>query len=498
MLTLNTNTLNHLPSDISKPQYDRKSINIGQVHIGLGAFHKGHQAIFTEAVLNQFGGNWAICGVSLRNTRARDELKPQDGLYTLSVQDNNNEDLTVIGAIQKILVAPEEPQAVIDQLAQPNVHVVTLTITEKGYCLNPATGELDFNHVDIQQDLQLNKAPITAIAYLCAAFKKRMLNNLAGLTVISCDNCTHNGKKLATAVNAFAEKTDPTLLGWIKQHVTFPSTMVDRIVPAVTSEDKHRISEKLGLHDNAGISTEPFCQWVIENNFASVIPPWADLIGDFNAELVADVAPFEEMKLRLLNGSHSTLAYLACLMDIETVADAIKVVEIRHVVSHLMENEMQPTLQLPDDFNIKAYIENLLIRFSNSALKHQTQQIAMDGSQKIPQRLLPAMKENLSNQRSITISCLAIAAWIRYTAGYSESNRCYKVDDPKAEKFVHLHQGYGNDTSQLVNEFIHMEEIFGANDKYSIEIKKQVIELLTSIVDVGCLATIKNLCQKYQ
>ena len=332
-----------------------------------------------------------------------------------------------------------------------------------------------------------------------------MSNNLSGLTVISCDNCTNNGKKLAAAVTAFAEKIDPTLVSWIKKNVTFPSTMVDRIVPAVTIEDKNRISKKLGLSDHACISTEPFCQWVIENNFAGPVPPWADLSGTNNfennlghnfgiqAELVANVAPFEEMKLRLLNGSHSTLAYLACLMDIATVADAIKVVEIQQVVTRLMVNEMQPILQLPNNFNIKAYIASLLIRFSNSALKHQTQQIAMDGSQKIPQRLLPAMKENLKQHRSISISCLAIAAWIHYSAGYSQIARTYTVDDPLVSKFAQIHKRHGTDATNLVNAFFNIEEVFGTNDKYLEQIKSIVTELLASIFKNGYLATMKNL-----
>ena len=275
VLRLGDSTLETFAGGASLPGYDRDSIGIGIVHLGIGAFHRAHQACYTEAVLNRLGGNWGICGVSLRSTGVRDSLAPQNYLYTLATKQDEQASLQVIGAIKKVLVAPEQPSAVVEQLADPGVTVVTLTITEKGYCLNPATGELALDEPGIAFDLENPQQPKTAIGFLVAGLQHRRNAGGRGMTLISCDNLASNGKQLRRAVLAFAQQLDPSLADWIDKQCTFPCTMVDRIVPAATDADRKRVVTDLGFSDAAAIATEPFSQWVIENDFADAVPEWS-------------------------------------------------------------------------------------------------------------------------------------------------------------------------------------------------------------------------------
>lgn len=423
-------TLAALEPGIARPAYDRGSLRHGIVHLGVGAFHRAHQAVYTEAVLNSGDTGWGIVGVSLRSPDTRDALTPQDGLYTVAVRDATGESLQVVGAITSLLVAPESPAAVLDALTAPDTRIVSLTVTEKGYCHKPATGELDEANADIVHDLAAPATPKSAIGYLVEAIARRRAAGLAPFTVLSCDNLPSNGETVRRVVTRFAEMRDPDLAAYIGGAVTFPSTMVDRIVPATTDADRQTVADALGLVDAWPIATEPFSQWVVEDRFASGRPAWEDAGVTF----VDDVEPFELMKLRLLNGSHSTLAYLGYLAGHETVHATMMAPGFDALVRGLMEEEAIPTLPPIAGFDMRAYGGELRDRFRNPALKHRTWQIAMDGSQKIPQRLLNTIRACRAAGLGHERLSLGVAAWMRYVTGTDEEGRPIDVRDPMAER----------------------------------------------------------------
>ncbi len=457
--------------DIDSPRYSRRDTRAGIVHLGVGAFHRAHQAWYTEAVLNRFGGDWRIIGVSLRRPDMRDKLQPQDGLYSLVTRHGDAAHCQVIGAFSDILVAPEAPEAVIAALAAAATHVVTLTITEKGYGLAAASGRLDLAHPDIAHDLTGEAAPCSAIGFLSAALARRRQQGLTGLTLLSCDNLSDNGHKLKAALLQFSAKQDADLAAWIEQHCRFPNTMVDRIVPAVTAEQIAQFRSDFGVDDSAPVFSETFSQWVIERNFAGPVPPW-DKVG---AEFVDDVAPFEALKLRTLNASHSLIAYLGCVTGRETVAEALCHPDIRRAVEGLMRDEAQPSLNLPGDFSIEDYQQALLTRFENTALNHRCAQIAMDGSQKIPQRLVPIIEWQLSHNASIHYASLAIAAWLLFLRGESIDT----LQDPLKEQLTQLWQG---SAEQAVDALLAMQSIFPDSIGGNAQLKTEVLAWLEKLM----------------
>ncbi len=428
MTQLNEGTRHHLPESVAQPGYDRAAWAPGIVHLGIGAFHRAHQAVYTDDVLGRYGGDWRIIGVSLRSTAVRDALEPQDDLYTVNLCGDTTAQRRLIGAVAKVLAARDQPQAVIDALADPSVRVVTLTITEKGYGLDPSGERLDQTRADVGADLGGQWPPATALGFLAHALERRRVSDLPGLTLISCDNLSGNGRKLKHALLELCQTRDPRLADWIQSTCAFPCTMVDRIVPAARAEQLEQLARTLGMTDAAAVFAEPFRQWVIERHFAGPVPPW-DKVG---AEFVNDVRPFEEMKLRLLNASHSMLAWIGVVAGIDTIAEAVTVDSLWRMVTRYMHTEARPTLQLPPGYPYERYMEQLLMRFANRALPHRTAQIAVDSSQKLTQRLLPVLRWNLEHNGCIECACLGIAAWLRYSQGIDEHGRAYAVDDPSA------------------------------------------------------------------
>src|SRR5436309_14901375 len=418
MQRLSDATLGRLPHDVPRPRYDRSAVATGIVHLGLGAFQRAHQAMYTEAALNEGDCRWGIVGASLRSPTVRDALKPQDGLYTLAVRGADGERLQVIGAIKDVLVAPGNSEALLDVLCDPSVMIVTLTVTEKGYCYDPATTALDEKHPDIVHDLADPMRPHTVPGFLVEALRRRRGAKISSFTVLCCDNLPHNGSTVAALVTRFAALRDPGLAGYIRNEVPFPSTMVDRITPATTPEDRAAISARLGLEDAAPVVTEPFSQWVIEDRFPEGRPDWSFA----GAEFVTDVAPYENMKLRLLNGSHSTLAYLGYLAGYETVADTMKDENYRRLAAGVMD-DAATTLKMPPGVDVEAYKRALLERYENPALKHRTWQICMDGSQKLPQRLLGSIRERLAMGAPSNRLIMGVAGWMRYATGVHEQGK---------------------------------------------------------------------------
>lgn len=426
MIRLSSARLGALPADVMRPAYDRAAVTYGVVHLGIGAFHRAHQAVLFDDALNTGDLRWGIVAASLRSPAVRGQMAPQDGLYTMLVRDGAAEQARIIGAVAQVIVAPESPQALLAALASPDTHIVTLTITEKGYKLDPATGALIEDDPQLAADLASLASPQTAPGYLVAALGLRRSAGLPPFTAISCDNLPHNGTRLRNAVLELARRHDPALADWIAKEGAFPETMVDRIVPATTAEDIAALATRLGVEDQAMVKTEPFVQWVIEDKFCGPRP-------DFSAgvQLTAAVAPWEEAKLRLLNGAHSGIAYLGGLAGIEHVHDVLALPEARHFVEALWD-EAQTTLSPPPELDIAAYRVELMARFDNPTLRHRTRQIAMDGSQKLPQRLLATIVARLAAGQGIDALSLAVAAWVRWQAGQDDLGNSHAVDDPLA------------------------------------------------------------------
>jgi fructuronate reductase len=393
---LNNDALADLPAEVRRPAYDRQSVTTGIVHLGVGAFHRAHQAVYTDNVMAR-DPSWGIVAASLRSPDTYDALQPQDGLYTLSVRSQEGEALRVIGSIRHVIVAPRETEDLLDAMADPRTRIVTLTVTEKGYCHDPATGTLNEDHPDIVHDLTYLRTPRSAPGFIVEALRRRRMAGVPPFTVLTCDNLPANGHTVKRVLTRFAELVDPDFGRFVADEVSCPSTMVDRIVPATSDQDRERIGMALGVADAWPVVTEPFMRWVIEDRFPQGRPAW-EAAG---AEFVSDVEPYEHMKLRLLNGSHSTLAYLGYLAGYETVADTMADEAFARLIRGLMDEEVTSTLHMPPGADLESYKNALIERFKNPALKHHTWQIAMDGSQKLPQRLLGTVRDRLRSSASI-------------------------------------------------------------------------------------------------
>ena len=459
MTRLSTTAFGNLPRSIRRFSYDRSALKPGIVHLGTGAFHRAHQAVAIEHCLEQGETEWAILGSSLRSRETSDALSPQKGLYALSVRDGSGEQIRVIGSILDVITVPDAPSRLMTALTAPSTRIVSLTITEKGYCHDPATGELNEDHPDIRHDLVNPGSPRSAIGLIAAALESRRAAGLKPFTLLTCDNLPANGRTLKRVVDRFAALKSRDLGAWVQDQVLCPSSMVDRIVPATTDEDRARISQAMGLEDRWPIVTEPFTQWVLEDRFSDGRPDLASA----GVELVSHVTPFEHMKLRLLNGSHSTLAYLGYLAGHETVADAMAAPGFEPLIRALMREEAGPTLAMPVGTDIPGYQDALIERFRNPALKHRTWQIAMDGSQKLPQRLLNTIRDRLKSGAPIDRLALGVAAWMRYVTGLDEKGGNIDVRDPLAEELRRITDEAGPVAARLAPALLAVKAIFGSD-----------------------------------
>jgi len=412
-----------LPANLLLPEYDRSTQKAGIVHFGIGAFHRAHQAVYTDAAMNAGERDWGIIGVSLRSPAVAEQLNPQDGLYSVTERSENGDKSRIIGAVKKVFVAADAPDAVVAALASADTHIVSFTITEKGYCRAP-DGSLDFTQADER----------SAYAYLAAAMRQRQAAKLGGLTLLSCDNLASNGAQLVELMRAYLQRFGPDLLHWFEDQCCCPSTMVDRIVPATTDNDRQSIAANLGALDQAAVVTEPFAQWVIEDDFVGKRPGWE--IG--GAQFTRDVAPFETAKLRMLNGAHSALAYIGLQRGHAFVHQAIADPYIMALANTLMRDEAANSLQAAAGQNLATYADALIARFANPALDHRLIQIAMDGSQKIPQRWLETLAFHQQQGRQCPAILEAIAAWIVHIRGAT-----HVVDDPMRDTFQRLWQTAG-------------------------------------------------------
>jgi fructuronate reductase len=455
-LRLSNASLDLVPGPVRRPAYDRSTVTRGIVHLGIGAFHRAHQAIVIDDLLGTGPQNWGIVGASLRSPETRDALAPQDNLYTVAVVSGADVAHRVVGSILETVVAPENPAQLIAHLADPATRIVSLTITEKGYCHTPQTGELDEAHPDIVHDLNNPDAPRSAAGFIVAALARRKAAGVAPFTVLSCDNLPANGATTARILNRFAALRSPELGRWVAGEVAYPSTMVDRIVPATTDADRAAVAKALGVIDAWPVVTEPFTQWVIEDRFPAGRPDFAAA----GVQLVADVAPFEHMKLRLLNAAHSALAYLGYLAGFETIAATMADAHFAALARKVMD-DAATTLSMPQGTDLAAYITSLLERFSNPALHHRTWQIAMDGSQKLPQRLLGTMRDRLALDLPIDTHALAVAGWMRYVTATDEHGRAIDVRDPLAAELAAIARASGPVADRLAPALLAVSSVFG-------------------------------------
>jgi fructuronate reductase len=437
--------------------YDRSRVTPGMVHLGVGAFHRAHVASYVDDVL-KFNPSWGIIGASLRRPDTRHALAPQDFLYTLVTRSGAATEMRVIGSILDVLDAATQRSELIAWMTDPHVHIVSLTVTEKGYCHDPATGALNPDHPDIVHDLERPEAPVSAPGLIARALELRQAAGVPPFTVLCCDNLPANGETTRRILTDFADMRHHRLADHIRDEVAFPSTMVDRIVPATTEADRRFVFDTTKVLDAWPVVTEPFTQWVIEDRFSDARPP-LEFVG---AELVADVRPFELMKLRMLNGSHSLLAYLGYLAGYRLVNEAIADPVFRRLIHNFMTEEVIHTL--PQELGrLRAYRDALLNRFTNQALMHRLAQIAMDGSQKLPQRLLGTIRDCLTRGLPIAHAALGVAAWMRYVTGVDERGAAIEIKDPLAQQLQSISKSAAGSAKHLGDGLLRMTEIFDSD-----------------------------------
>lgn len=411
-MRLSEGALDRLAAGVERPGYDRAAQAVGIIHFGTGAFHRAHQAWYADAAMRAGERDWMITGVSLRSPDVADQLNPQDGLYTLTERCAAGESTRLVGAVRNVLVATEEPTAAIDLIAAPSTHIASFTVTEKGYC-RAADGSLDPGQAGSG----------SLYRFLAEGLRRRADAGLPGLTLLSCDNLADNGRQLERLLREYLDRHDPGLRDWFDAHCSCPCTMVDRIVPAVTPQDRADVARAIGLDDAGAVVTETFSQWVIEDRFAGPRPGW-ERVG---AQLVDDVVPYETAKLRMLNGAHSLLAYCGLQRGYSYVHEAIADPQLGALTRRLMLDEAAPTIAAAPGQDLASYAASLLDRFANPALGHKLMQIAMDGSQKIPQRWLETLADNARQGRQCPAILTGLGAWVGHLRGANGP-----VEDPRS------------------------------------------------------------------
>ncbi|WKL58072.1 mannitol dehydrogenase family protein [Asticcacaulis sp. ZE23SCel15] len=440
MSRLSLATLEALKSDVIKPAYDPERLAIGVVHFGPGAFHRAHQAAYLDAIA-AFDPRWGICGVSLHSTGVRDALNPQDGLYTLAILDEEIK-YQIIGSMREVLVGPEDIEAVLERLTRDSVGIVSSTVTEKGYCLTP-DGALDFSHADIVHDVANPHTPKSFVGYVVEGLRRRHTKGQKPFVLIPCDNLPKNGHRLKAAVVALAAKHDQVLADWIETTLQCPCTMVDSITPATDDALRARVEAATGVADAWPIQREAFTQWVIEDHVHDGGPDWARA----GVTLTDNVPAYERAKLRLLNGPHSTLAYVGLHKVYESVSEAMTDADLSAFVRDLMIEDVVPLLEAPKGLDLVAYSEAILKRFRNPAIRHLLSQIAWDGSQKLPIRLLGSLSEALARGADISRFGVPLAAWIRFVRNKAVTGEA--IIDPLAAELIALGKTLNDDVSDV-------------------------------------------------
>ncbi|MBK2109168.1 mannitol dehydrogenase family protein [Francisella tularensis] len=476
------------------PKYQRGNLKSSILHIGIGAFHRAHQIYYIDKLLNtgdQDALSWGYVSGTIRsNKKLIDSLKVNDCLYTLSINDENATKNRIIGALKEVYFAGDgHCENLVAKISDPEIKIITYTVTEKGYYVNLSTQQLDLDNPDIIYDLENFSSPKTAIGITVAGLYIRWQENSQPITLLSCDNMPNNGKILKKATLEFSSKIDRELSNWISENVSFPSSMVDRIVPAVTQQTLDNIENMIGQKDISAVATEEFSQWIIEDNFADGRPA----LEKVGVEFVKDIEPFEKLKLTMLNGSHSLIAYLGAYSGLKTVDEVISRPEFYKFIKKYMVEIAAPLVEgLPENVSTNEYADKLLHRFTNPHLKHQTQQIAMDGSKKIPQRWLGSLNHLLENKQNFDILALGLAGWILFCSGKDQYGNTVEISDPLKCAYESIYQR-NSTINEIVYSFLAINSIFPSTISQNRELAKKIIFFIEEINKNGVIKIISKL-----
>tara|TARA_R110002167_G_scaffold43192_11_gene130701 strand:+ start:1105 stop:2607 length:1503 start_codon:yes stop_codon:yes gene_type:complete len=477
IISLSNATVNGLPQEVVVPTYDRSKVTHGIVHVGVGGFHRSHEAYYTDAYMSESGDlSWGICGVGLREADRKMQtlLAAQDYLYTLIVRhpDGTIEN-RVIGSLSDFLLGCDDPTAIINKMACADTKIVSLTITEGGYNFNPATGEFDFSNPDVIHDLANPQKPRLVFGYLTAALQQRRLNGLAPFTIQSCDNVQHNGDVAKKMLIAYAAKVDSELAQWIACEVAFPNAMVDRITPATTPADINYLQNIVGIKDEWPVTCEPFHQWIVEDKFTLSRPQWEQV----GAQFVADVTPYENMKIRLLNAGHSVLGILGSLHGFNTIDESVQDPLFAKFLRYFMDTEVTPILPPVAGIKLDEYKDTLLTRFANPNIKDSLARICSENATKLSTFMLPTIVDNLARKGQIQCATLVVAAWCFYSdKQVDQQGKPLNIIDALAPE---LHQAASKTTERTL-AFLELNSIFAklaCHEIFVLAYKQQVMAL---------------------
>ena len=489
-IALKQENLGQLPFNVKVPSYNRDKETTSIVHIGVGNFHRSHEAFYTNELMERYGVlDCGICGVGLLDydRRIYNILKAQDGLYTLMIKElDGSVSARIIGSLVEFLYAPENPIAVIEKMASPDIKIISLTITEGGYNINEATGKFDFSNPVIVEDMKNPMSPKTVFGYLAQALKLRMHRGISGCTIQSCDNIQGNGDVAKKAVLNYVEKAEPALLPWIKENVTFPNAMVDRITPVTVAEDIQKVHDQFMIEDQWPVVCEPFIQWVIEDDFANGRPEW-EKVG---AQFVKNVVPYENMKLRLLNAGHTVLGMLGALHGYNTIDEAARDTDFSVFLKSFMDNEVSPILGDLGGIDLESYKKSLFSRFQNVYMKDLVARICLESSAKVPIFLLPTIKAQLQGDGNIERAAFVVAAWCKYNDGVDENGKTYVIEDAMSNELIRA----AALSHQEPIKFLEIETIFGdmINDKTFVDAFLTSLEMLRNRKVKDCVIELNS------
>ena len=482
---LNQQNLEKIANYIPVPNYDRDALSCGIVHMSVGGFHRSHQAVYINKFLELFPEDWMICGVGLLPSDKDNiaALQKQDGLYTVIERNAKEDKASIIGSMKEVIHAPSEPQKLQEKLVDPKTRIVSLTITEKGYCYDKS-GNLDQNNSAIQHDLNNQDNPATAYGYIFQALKTRRESGIAPFTIMSCDNLPGNGDLTRKLVLQYVSLLDKDLASWIEENVTFPNAMVDRITPVTTPAIVDLAREKFLVEDAWPVVCEDYIQWVLEDKFCNGRPQ----LEEVGVQLVEEVEPYEKMKVRLLNGSHSALSYLSYLMGYREVDKAMADPLVALFVRAYMDHDITPSVPDVPGVNLDEYKDKLIERFSNPAISDQVQRLAEDGSQKIPNAIIPCALRQLENGGSIKYIALAFAGWFRYLTAVDEDLKPIEIKDPLAETLIAKMKLDSSSPVQILG----VSQVFGTKLPLSEAFVSEVKAAMDSLSSKGARETLKN------
>jgi mannitol 2-dehydrogenase len=487
MLPLNAATVSSLGPDVPVPAYDRRRLGIGIVHFGVGGFHRAHQAMYVDRLMNAGRAlDWGICGVGIMpfDRRMKEVMDAQDGLYTLVVKHPDGTfEPRVIGSILEYMFAPDDPEAVIERMADGQTRIVSLTVTEGGYNIHAVTGKFDTDNPDVVHDLQPGAVPRTTFGLITEALVRRRNRGVAPFTVLSCDNIEGNGHVARRSFAAFARLRDADLGAWVEREVKFPNCMVDRITPVTTDDDRAGLARRFGIEDQWPVVCEPFTQWVLEDDFGARPP-----LEDAGVQLVDDVEPYELMKLRLLNASHQGLCYFGYLAGYRLVHEVAQDPLFADFLLAYMDEEATPTLEPVPGIDLQNYKRSLIARFSNSEVRDTVARLCAESSDRIPKWLLPVIRHNLAHGGEITRSTAVVASWARYAEGVDEQGEPIQVVDRLKDRLTAAARRQRDDPLAFISD----REVFGdlVDDQRFVS---AYLAVLDSVHVKGARATLQEL-----